>query len=183
VGILKPKKRSNRLFLYIALGVIGFLIFGGILNAVSPVADKTPTAKPEPAKVNTIVPETKAPTLVAAKSTRCIAASAGQFANIQDGIKGKQATNSIKTAWAVKSNDFSNVYMVAARIYGPGMEGKEPIGVWAINGDPASPGLTLSVDSFAKQFTSYPDASKTQAAITQSADGVSEVKTCAENNK
>lgn len=91
-----------------------------------------------------------------------------------------QASNTVKEGFAVKSRDLANVYMVAAKIYGPNMEKGAGPGVWAISGDPSAPGLTLAVDGYAKNFSDYPDASKTQAAITLSTDGVQEARTCAQ---
>jgi ABC-type sugar transport system substrate-binding protein len=114
--------------------------------------------------------------------SRCVAASEKQFANIQDGVKSVAQDNYIQTAWAVKSRSFENVWMVAAKIYGPGMESGTGPGVWAMGGEPDSPNMILAVDGFAKEFSPYPDAAKTKAAITTADDGVSEALACAENN-
>ena len=102
------------------------------------------------------------------------------MANIRAGVEGAQASNTVKEGFAVKSRDLTNVYMVAAKLYGPNMENGAGPGVWAISGDPATPGLTLAVDGYAKSFTDYPDASKTQAAITLATDGVQEARACAQ---
>lgn len=113
-------------------------------------------------------------------ASRCQPASAAQLAAIRAGVQGVQASNDIRTGFAVRSRDFERVWMVAAKLYGPGIPatGAGP-GVWSIAGDPASPNMILSVDGFAQAFSDYPDASKTKAAITQSADGVDEARACA----
>ena len=141
-----------------------------------------PTAKPLITNTPVVV-ATSAPTIEGPMASRCVPASEKQFLNIQDGVNGLDANNSIKTAWAVKSTDFNNVWMVAAFIYGPGIEEGAGPGVWAISGDPDNPGLTLSVDGFAKSFTSYPDASQTDAKIMGYEDGIQEAIECAKMNK
>jgi hypothetical protein len=108
-------------------------------------------------------------------SSRCVAASSEQIAAIQDGVDDIAKDNYIKTGYAVKSNSFENVWMVAAKIYGPGMGNGTGPGVWAISGS----GMVLSVNGTAKSFSPLPDASKTDAAITAGDDGVSEAEQCA----
>ena len=137
-------------------------------------ATKAPTATEAPRPTATMVPVVADP---------CIRASDGQIEAIQAGVNGVAAENEVREAWAVKSKDFENVWMVAAYVYGPGMEQGAGPGVWAINGDPASPGMTLAVDGMAKEFSDYPDASKTKAAITLAADGVEAAKRCAEEKR
>jgi len=100
---------------------------------------------------------------------------------MHNGVDDIASDNFIKTAWAVISNSFDNVWMVAAKIYGPGMESGTGPGIWAISGELESPGMILSVNEFAKQFSPYPDASKTTAAITIADDGVNEALECANN--
>lgn len=140
-----------------------------------------PTATPQPpaAKPTDAPPATEAPVPV----SECQPASAGQLERIQAGVKGVAASNEVRMAWAIKSGDFNEVWMVAALIYGPGMETGAGPGVWAINGTPESPGLTLAVDGFAKEFSDWPDASKTGAAINGTEDGIAEAKQCAMENK
>jgi hypothetical protein len=119
--------------------------------------------------------------------TRCSNVSAEQLKRIQAGVQGVDPSNYIKSGSAVKSKDFNNVWMVAAYVYGTGMEDGAGPGVWAINGDPGSPGVTLAVDGYAKSFSDYPDASQTDASQTDASisnydDGVQESIKCAESN-
>jgi hypothetical protein len=127
-----------------------------------PLATKVPTS-------------TNVPT---ATPSRCVVASPGQMEAIRSGVKSIQESNNVETGWAVKSNDFKNVWMVAAEITGPNLEDVTSIGVWAISGDPGSPGMILSVNGFAKEFTPYPDASETDANITIADDGVRQAEQC-----
>ena len=117
------------------------------------------------------------------ETSRCVPASDLQMSGIQDGIDDILQNGYIKTAWAVKSDTFvESVWMVAAKIYGPGiMENGVGPRVWAISGDIDSPKLFLSVNGFAKEFSPFPDASKTDAIITITDDGISEAIECAEN--
>ena len=84
----------------------------------------------------------------------------------------------LREGYAVKSKDFSKVYMVAADIQGTGMEGDNEIGVWATNSLDGA-GLILAVDEVAKEFSDWGHGDTTDAHITQSTDGVSEAKECA----
>ena len=114
---------------------------------------------------------------------RCIQASTEQLDFINYAVQTMQDTNYIVDGWAVKSRDYENVYMVAAKIYGPGIENGSDPAVWAVGGDPNDPHTWLAVDGLAKEFTNLPDASKTDAAITLNADGVNEAKSCYEEIK
>ena len=75
---------------------------------------------------------------------------------------------------AVKSGDFSNVYMVAMEFSATGI--KNQVGVWATNSLSAGGGIIMAVDGTAKAFTVWPDADQTDAQITISDDGVAEAK-------
>lgn len=110
--------------------------------------------------------------------SRCQPATDKQMDFIAYAIRQEQPSNSVGQGWAVKSGDFVNVYMVAARIYGPGIESGTDPAVWAVGGDPDSPHTWLAVDGLAKNFTQLPDASQTDAAITLSADGVDLARQC-----
>ena len=84
----------------------------------------------------------------------------------------------LRNGYAVKSDDFSKVYMVAADIQGVGMEGDGEVGVWATNSLDGS-GLILAVDGLAKEFSDWGHGDTTDANITLSSDGVSEAQECA----
>ena len=125
----------------------------------APTQDPTSPPTIAPTLTPTIKP-TKAPTPTVAKiASRCVPASVQQIANIRDGIKSTAPSNDIEKLFYVKSNDFDSVYMVSGNITGAGINPGDAIGVWAISGTPDNPGLTLSVDGFAKSFSPWPDAS------------------------
>lgn len=125
--------------------------------------------------------QTPSPSATETVFTRCEYASSSQMEAIQSGIKYISQANEVRLGWAVKSYDFDNVWMVAAKVYGPGIETGTGPGIWAIAGDLHNPGMVLSVDDIAKEFSAFPDASKTDAAITISDDGVKEVIECLRN--
>ncbi len=135
-----------------------------------------PSETPQPTHIPTQIP-TPSPTV-----NRCVPASELQLAVIQDGLDDISRSNFVKAGWAVKSTDFKNVWIVAAMIYGPGMEKGVGPGIWAISGDPDNPGIILSVDNYAKEFSIWPDASKTSADIRITADGVGDTMRCALND-
>jgi hypothetical protein len=170
------------------LGTIVVLCLIGILLAPdtedsstsgTEVAAIEPTSPPTVVPTATMPPtETPEPTI----NPRCQPASSKQMEFIREGIKSVQESNDVKDGWAVRSQDFKRVWMVAAEITGPGIADKAAIGVWAINGTPEDPGVIMAVDGSAKEFTPYPDASKTDAHITISDDGVSQAKECVETS-
>jgi hypothetical protein len=92
--------------------------------------------------------------------------------------EGLTVTGSGTLRNAVKSDDFSKVYMVAADIQGTGMEGDNEIGVWGTNSLDGT-GSIFAVDGFAKEFSDWGHGDTTDAHITQSSDGVAEAKQCA----
>lgn len=65
------------------------------------------------------------------------------------------------TGKAYLSPDYSKVYFVAVRFSATGID--DQTGVWATND--LDSGTTMSVDGIAKNFTNWPDASKTGAKI------------------
>ena len=75
---------------------------------------------------------------------------------------------------AVRSKDFDKVWMVAMEFKATGIDNQ--IGVWATNSLNAGGGLILAVDGMATNFTVWPDAAKTDAAITLFTDGVQEAR-------
>jgi hypothetical protein len=108
---------------------------------------------------------------------RCEKVSSAVLNAIADGLT-VSGSGALRNGYAVKSKDFSKVYMVAADIQGTGMEGDNEIGVWTTNSLDGA-GLILAVDEVAKEFSDWGHGDTTDANITQSSDGVSEAKECA----
>ena len=78
---------------------------------------------------------------------------------------------------AYKSPNHENVYLVAATFTATGVE--DQVGVWATNSiDPASPGIMMSVDGMAQQFTVWPVAEDTDAAISPADPSVTAARDC-----
>jgi hypothetical protein len=108
---------------------------------------------------------------------RCEKVSSAVLNAIAEGLT-VTGGGTLRNGYAVKSDDFSKVYMVAADIQGAGMEGDNEIGVWATK-SLDSAGLIFAVDGVAKEFSDWGHGDTTDAHITQSSDGVSEAEECA----
>lgn len=107
-------------------------------------------------------------------ASRCLPVPAA----LGDGIASALDDGITASDWqAVKSNDFKNVYMVAAKLAGPGM-GDDTTGVWATNRLEAAPGMILAVDGIAQEFSDWPDGDTTDARTSPADDGVSEARDC-----
>jgi hypothetical protein len=123
---------------------------------------------------------TESPQATAAPTTvtgRCEKVSSAVLNAIAEGLT-VTGGGTLRGGYAVKSKDFSKVYMVAADIQGTAMEGNGEIGVWATNSLDGT-GLILAVDGLAKEFSDWGHGDTTDANITQSSDGVSEARECA----
>jgi hypothetical protein len=108
---------------------------------------------------------------------RCERVSSAVLNAIAEGLT-VSGSGTLRNGYAVKSKDFSKVYMVAADIQGVGMEGEGEVAVWATNSVDGT-GLIFAVDGLAKEFSDWGHGDETDANITQSSDGVSEAKECA----
>lgn len=170
-----PRKAINIILIVIAASCLICVTVGWITDTLSPTPAITPQAIESPA-VN--IP----PATTTEKTSRCVTPSPLQLEAIRLGIQSVDPNNDISNnARAVRSNDYQLVWFVAVEITGNGIKPKEAVGVWAINGELESPGLTLSVDGFAQNFSAYPDAGKTDAQITMFDDGAQEAKDCVIN--
>ena len=171
---------------YYAAAILIFLVLCIVFSYVLSL-NQSPKSPPvnliEPTKVEQIPPTpTPLPVVEPTKNLfeRCVPASEAQKEAIRSGIKSVQSSNDIGIAYAVKSGDFEKVWMVAAEITGQGIAKGDAIGVWAISGEQDTPGMILSVDGFATEFSPYPDGSKTDANTNLMDDGVQEAKACVE---
>ena len=113
------------------------------------------------------------------QASRCEPASALQLEGINIFVKDVASYNFVRSGSAVKSEDYVNVYFVAAKVYGPGIEDGAGPGVWFITGDKDSPVMFLSVNGTAKEFSSCPHGNKTKAEATMESDGAREAERCA----
>lgn len=88
---------------------------------------------------------------------------------------------SLRNARAVRSGVHADAYFVSADIEGPGFEGPGHVITWFVTNLNGSAGIVNSVDDLAKEFTDWPDASKTAAVATMSDEGASESRRCSED--
>lgn len=82
----------------------------------------------------------------------------------------------LEGAAAVRSDEFSKVFMVSARIEGAGME--DAVGTWATNTITDSSGSFFAVPEMATEFSDFPDSSTTDAGIDQRTHGYDESRSC-----
>lgn len=83
---------------------------------------------------------------------------------ISEGLEGDDVT--LGAMWAVKSDDFENVWFVAADLQGPDLDGEDgEIALFATNAinedgtaDENAGGVVLTVNGFASEFTDWFDA-------------------------
>ena len=132
-----------------------------------------------PAETTVATTTTTVATTTTTVPSRCEKVSSALLNAIAEGLT-VSGGGRLRNGYAVKSKDFSKVYMVAADIQGAGMEGNSEVGVWATNSLDIG-GLIFAVDGFAQEFSDWGDGDTTDANITQSSDGVSEAKECASN--
>jgi hypothetical protein len=83
----------------------------------------------------------------------------------------------VERAAAYRSHAFENVYAIAGELAGPGVNGE--VAVWAKSGNPRQlGGLILAVDAVAQEFSDWPAADTTDAAMTVTTHGVAEAEDC-----
>lgn len=101
----------------------------------------------------------------------CTLVSPAMMELLIGGLTIDGATLVKKTARMIKSDDFQNIYFIAAEIYGKGMEGKGDIGLWATNSPYPGVGIILSVNSLALKSSSWPNGKKSQAKLSTKNQG------------
>ena len=72
----------------------------------------------------------------------------------------------IRNAYTTRSEAHQNASFVAAELVGPGVSGE--VAVWIHNRLPQDPGLLMSVDGLAKEFSVFPDATQSRASASMS---------------
>jgi len=143
-----------------------------------PALTKTPANTPPPTFTRSPA-NTPKPTI----NPRCVPASPAQIEIIRIGVQGVEETNNIKSVWAVRSNEFERVWMVAAEITGPEISPKDVIGVWAIAGDLQNPSSgAVSVNNYALIFSDWADGPRSQLDLSDFTDGVQEALECAKSS-
>lgn len=118
---------------------------------------------------------TKASVAPAKVSSNCVAVSSALGQSIISGAEPGAGTKFLKAA-AVKSPDFDQVYFIALKFSVTGVDNQ--VGVFASTALTDGGGMVLAVDGTAKQFTVWPDADKTDVAISGADPSVAVVKAC-----
>ncbi|GEM_PF-4067896 len=136
-------------------------------------ATATSTAIPPPPATATAMAEPTS-TVAPQVSSRCEEVPEIVVTTIASRLNGG---TSLKNAKAVKSSDFTSVYFVSALIIGPGIQEGTALGTWATNRLDGT-GIILTADSFAKEFSDWPEGSKTDARIAMSQDGARPSQAC-----
>ena len=146
------------------LVVIGILLLGGYLSGVFDDDDGGSSSS--------------GGSRVTAATASCGRAPGSLVADLNSGLT-VDGGGSLSNVYTVRSGDFSSGYFVAGDIDGPGLEGDGDTAVWLVSGTPANPGLILSVDGMAKEFSVFPDAARSDAQATMADDGAREAERCA----
>jgi hypothetical protein len=160
-----PKPLQITFLILTGFFVIGVFVVGVIAIAIGskPSQKATENKKDKPTSGIKTTQNNSAKDL-----SRCLNVPANIVANINEGFNTEGL--SIQKAKAVKSKDFGSVYFISGDIQGPGLEGNDEIATFATN-KLDSPGIYLSVDNIAKEFSVFPDASTTDAKATMKDDG------------
>ncbi len=157
----------------------GSLLALGLLTSCSSAPDSEPGATPPVAQPTSAGQDPASPDDQTPQATdRCLAVKPKLLEVIASAPEPGVGKLTFRGGAAVRSKDFTEAYMIAARFSAPGVD--DETAVWSSNSLEPGKGLMLSVDGFAKQFTVWPDADKTKAEIDQSTDGVEEARACLE---
>lgn len=105
---------------------------------------------------------------------RCEPVAREVAAGIAEGLT-VQGGGSLRNVQAVKSNDFNDVWFVAADLEGAGLDGTDDIGVWATNSITRVASI-FAADSVAKEFSDWGDAG---GRFKPDDDGMAEARMCA----
>lgn len=146
-----------------------------LLGALTLACGGTAAVTPEPTIERATVQPT-ATTEPTEAATRCEPADPELLALIAQRLT-VAGGGDLRNGWMVRSGDFGQVYFVAAEITGEGME--DVVGLWATN-EPTKPGLLVSVDGVANEFSDWLDGRKSDAQLSTADDGAAEAMECAE---
>ncbi len=143
-----------------------------MLGAISTFVLSCSSSVPKTVPVDSTVLATTTTSEIATK-VECISIPSNVLADIASGEEAGVGMIPV-VGYAVKSPDFSNVYFLAIQFSATGVQ--DQIGVWARNG--IDSGIIMSVDSIAQNFTVWPDADGTGAAISRNDPSVESAKSC-----
>ncbi|MGI8774470.1 MAG: hypothetical protein ACR2KQ_05570 [Actinomycetota bacterium] len=115
--------------------------------------------------------------------SRCVPVAKQLVRQIESGLTTDGKGRLRNEAFAVKSNDYEKVWMVAAEIDAPSLQGVGDVGVWGTNEDPSkktSSGLIIRANGMAAEFSDWGAAAQDGSAADLNAtdDGVAEAEAC-----
>jgi hypothetical protein len=83
-----------------------------------------------------------------------------------------------ETARMFKSDDFQNIYFIAAEVQGKGKGGNGDIGLWAANSLDVGMGMVLSVNTEALEVSKWPNGKKSQMRLSNKNKGARKSMRC-----
>lgn len=107
----------------------------------------------------------------------CLTVDQSTIDAITAGLQGV----TISTAAAYRSDDYEQVYFVAADLAGDGINPGDAVALFATNDDPTAPGIegpTLAVGGFAHEFSDWGHGEQTDAQLSISDHGADEAQDC-----
>lgn len=133
-------------------------------------AAPAPAPAPIPAPAPRPAPAPKPP-------ADCLAVGQTMAEGILTGETAAGPVSAVRAS-AFRSPDFENVYFIAVEFTLSGAE--NVVGVWASNSLERGGGIILSADAFAKEFSDWPDAETTSAAISPADPSIRKARDCVE---
>ncbi len=85
-------------------------------------------------------------------ASACRAVSAGKLDAIAAGL---EPGLSLRNGQAVRSDDYEDVWMIAADLQGPGLDGGHEVAVWASSNLSPNSGPIFAVDGLAREFSDW----------------------------
>lgn len=105
----------------------------------------------------------------------CLLVDSAMGQGIMSGAEAGTGAKFVRAA-AVKSPDFAKVYFIAVEFSAPGISNQ--VGVFTSNSLTTGGGIVMAVDAFAQEFTVWPDADTSKAAISKADPSVADAKAC-----
>jgi hypothetical protein len=157
---------------------LGTAIATAALMALAGCSSSAPTDTATPAPAATTkapVAPKAAPAAPSKPASKCVAVGTGLGKSIISGAESGTGAKFVQAS-AVKSPDFDKVYFIAVEFSATGVDNQ--VGVFASNSLKDGGGVVMAVDGLAQQFTVWPDADKTKAAISAADPSVDTAKAC-----
>lgn len=152
----------------IILAVVAFAFFWGGRETSRFIIYETDTAE---AVAVTPPAEVRQPPVT------CLTVPAGIVSDITGGLT-VGGGGSLRGARAVRSGSHRNAYFVSADIQGSGMNDSKDVGTWIVSGTLANPGTYASVNSYANEFSVFPNAGRQRSSASMSDPGARESARC-----